>query len=57
MAWLVPQNLTRLGSNNVADMVAVEKPIEKDSDGEVGILQSNNYNYNYNNNNNNNNNF
>ena len=55
MAWLVPQNLTRLGSNNVADMVAVEKPIEKDSDGEVGILQSNNYNYNYNNNNNNNN--
>ena len=38
MAWLVPQNLTRLGSNNVADIVVVEKPIQKDSDGGVGIL-------------------
>ena len=41
MAWLVPQNLTsdtRLGSNNVADVVAVEKPIQKDGEGGVGIL-------------------
>ena len=38
MAWLVPQNLNRLGSNNVADVVAVEKPIQKDNDGGVGIL-------------------
>ena len=38
MAWLVPQNLNRLGSNNMADVVAVEKPIQKDSDEGVGIL-------------------
>ena len=38
MAWLVSQNLTRLGSNNVADVLAVEKPIQNDSDGGVGIL-------------------
>ena len=44
---------TRLGSNNVADMVAVEKPIQNDSDGGVGILESdNNDNNNYNSNNN-----
>ena len=47
---------TRLGSNNVADMVAVEKPIQKDGDGGVGILESDNNNNNNNNNNSNNNN-
>ena len=46
---------TRLGSNNVADMVAVEQPIQKDSDGGVGILESDNNNNNNNNNSNNNN--
>ena len=55
MAWLVPQNLTRLGSNNVADVVAVEQPIQKDGDGGVGILESDNNNNDNNNNNNNNN--
>ena len=39
---------TRLGSNNVADMVAVEQPIQKDSDGGVGILESDNNNNNNN---------
>ena len=47
---------TRLGSNNVADMVAVEQPIQKDSDGGVGILESDNNNNNNNNDDNNNNN-
>ena len=28
-AWLVLQNLNRLGSNNAADMVAVGQPIQK----------------------------
>jgi len=51
MAWLVLQNLTRLGSNNVADMVAVEQPIQTDGDGGVGILESDNNNKNNNNNN------
>ena len=46
---------TRLGSNNVADMLAVEKPIQKDGDGGVGILESDNNSNNNNNNNNNNN--
>ena len=42
---------TRLGSNNVADLVAVEQPIQKDGDGGVGILESDNNNNNNNNNN------
>ena len=32
-AWPVLQNLNRLGSNNAADMVAVEQPIQKYGDG------------------------
>ena len=34
-AWPVLQSLNRLGSNNAADMVAVEQPIQKYGDGGI----------------------
>ena len=37
-AWPVLQNLNRLGSNNAADMVAVEQSIQKYGDGGIEYI-------------------